>query len=96
MDKNLSSYVKILVPEQIVLGVMFYFGQVFVFCRLINKDVRMVFYQKCVKCILWPDLQTFLLNTIPPYVFDEEDKVGKCSILKSYLIKLTKAATGGV
>ena len=42
MDKNLSSHVKILVPEQIVLGVMFYFGQVFVFCRLINKDVKMV------------------------------------------------------
>ena len=26
-------------PEQIALAVIFYFGQAFVFCRLINKNV---------------------------------------------------------
>ena len=39
MDKNLSKSVKTL---QIPLASVFYFGQVFVFCRLINKDVAMV------------------------------------------------------
>ena len=39
MDKNLSKAVKILVSEQIALSALFYFGQVFVFCRLINENV---------------------------------------------------------
>ena len=35
----MSKPVKILILEQIVLTVMFYFGQVFLFWRLINKNV---------------------------------------------------------
>ena len=36
---------------------------------------------QCVKNILWPDLQTFLVATIQYYVFDLEKKVGKYPIL---------------
>ena len=39
MDKNLSKLVKILISEKIALAAVFYFGQVFVFCRFINKNV---------------------------------------------------------
>ena len=36
MDKNLSKFSK---PEQIALAAMFYFGQVFVCCIFINKNM---------------------------------------------------------
>ena len=39
MDKNLSKPVKILILEQIALTAMFYLGQVFVYWRLINKNL---------------------------------------------------------
>ena len=39
MDKNLSKLVKILISEQIALDTVFHFEQVFLFCRLINKNV---------------------------------------------------------
>ena len=39
MDKSPSKAVTILIPEQLALASVFYFGQVFVFCRLINKNV---------------------------------------------------------
>ena len=39
MVKNLSKAVEILVSEQIALCALFYFGQVFVFCWLINENV---------------------------------------------------------
>ena len=47
-------------------GCMFYFGQVFVSCRLIKKNV--LEYN-----VLWTDLRTFLVETIPNCVFDEEE-----------------------
>ena len=39
MDKNLSKFVKILVSEQIALPAVSRFKQVFVYCRLMNKNV---------------------------------------------------------
>ena len=39
MDKNISKLFKFQISEQITLPAMFYFGQVFVFCGLINKNV---------------------------------------------------------
>ena len=39
MDNSLSKLVKIMIPEQIARAVIFYFGQVFVFCWSINKIV---------------------------------------------------------
>ena len=39
IDNNLCKLVKILISEQIAHAVIFYFGQVFVFCRSINKNV---------------------------------------------------------
>ena len=39
MDKNLSKSVKIPISEETTLAALFYFGQVFVFLRLINKIV---------------------------------------------------------
>ena len=39
MDKNLSKVLKILLSEQTALAAMLYFGQVFAFCMLNNKNV---------------------------------------------------------
>ena len=39
MDKNLSEPVKILISEQTTFAIVIHFGQVFVFCSLINKNV---------------------------------------------------------
>ena len=64
-------------------------------CRLLKKRVGTVSTNTCGTCSR-EDLQTFLIETIPHCVFDEEEKVGKCPILKNCLITLTKAATGGV
>ena len=38
LDKKPVYTVKILVSEQIAFAAVFFFGQVFVFCRLINKS----------------------------------------------------------
>ena len=46
--------------------------------------------------MLWKDLQTFLVETITYYVFDPIPSIGRCSLLNSDFIKLTKAATEGV
>ena len=35
--------------------------------------------------MFWPDLQTFLVETIPHYVFDEEGKVVRCPLLNYFL-----------
>ena len=39
MDKSPSMSVKILIQEQLAFAAVFYIGQVFVFCRLINKNM---------------------------------------------------------
>ena len=39
MDKSPSKSVKILIQEQLAFAAVFYIGQVFVFYRLINKNV---------------------------------------------------------
>ena len=39
MEKNLSKIGKILISEQIALDTVFHFEQVFLFCRLVNKNV---------------------------------------------------------
>ena len=44
---------------------------------------------QCVKNILWPDLQTFLVETIQYYVFDLEEKVGKYPIL-NFMIRMIR------
>ena len=77
---------------------MFYFGQGFVFCRLINKNVLEWFLLIICKERTLPDLQTLLVETTPHCAFDYEEKVGRCPILyftKIYFNRLTKAATGG-
>ena len=43
MDKNQSKPIKVLISEQEALTVMFYFGQVFSFWSLINKNVSECF-----------------------------------------------------
>ena len=35
------------------------------------------FYKYCVKNILWEYLQTLYVETIPYYVFDYEEKIGR-------------------
>ena len=44
VDNNLSKPVKISISEQIALAVIFYFEQVLVFYRSINKNVLEWFY----------------------------------------------------
>ena len=39
MGKKLSKPLKMLILVQIVLAAMFYFGQAFVFCMLISKNL---------------------------------------------------------
>ena len=68
---------------------MFYLDKFFFSCRLINKNVLEWF----LLIILWTDLQTFSVETIPHCVFDLEEKVGRCPILNSKFMKLKKAAT---
>ena len=43
----------------------------FFFCKSINKNVLEWFILVTVKNIPWRDLQTFLEETIPRYVFDQ-------------------------
>ena len=93
MGKNLFTLVKILMSEQLALAALFYFEQVFVFFRLINKSVLEWFLLIVCK---WPDLQIFLAETIRHCVFGLGGKVGRCPIPNRCFIKLTKAATGGV
>ena len=54
--------------EAIAFAAFFYFGQVFVFCRLI-KVCWNSFCWSCVNNILWADLQTFLVETFPHLCF---------------------------
>ena len=87
MDKNLYKVVKILESEQIAFSPMFCFAQVLVFCMLINKNVLELFLLIICK--------EYTL-TRSPNLLSREGKVGRCSIPNSFLIKLTKTATGAV
>ena len=58
------------ITEQIALATIFYFGQVFVLCWLINKNVLEWFLLIICKEHAQEDLQTFLVETIPHYVLD--------------------------
>ena len=49
MVKNLSKILKIQISEQTALAATLYFGQVFVFCILINKNVLEWFLQTIYK-----------------------------------------------
>ena len=49
---------------------MFYFEQDFVFCMLISKNVLEWFLLIICKEHNCPDLQTFIVETIPHCVFD--------------------------
>ena len=60
------------ISEEITLAAIFYFGQVFVFCKLITKNVLKWFLLMCKerapgRCT---NLQTFLVETILHHVFD--------------------------
>ena len=55
--------------EQITLAAIIFFEQVFVFCRLINKNVMEWFLVIICKEDTLTSLQTFLVETIPNYVF---------------------------
>ena len=64
MDQTLSKRAKILISEQIDIVAIFYFEQVFVFCRVINETVLEWFLLIiCKKNTLY--LQTFLVDTFP-------------------------------
>ena len=63
------------IQEQIVIAAIFCFGQVFVFCRLINKNVLEWFLLMCQEHTLTKSTN-FLVETISHNVFDQEQKVG--------------------
>ena len=96
MDKNLSKIGKILISEQIALDTVFHFEQVFLFCRLTNKNVLEWFLIIICKLHTLTISTNPFSRTHPTLCFDEGEKVGRCPILNSYFIKLTKAATKDV
>ena len=60
-----KSSVKILILDQIAFAAVVCFGQVFGFCRLINKTLLEWFLLiMCKWRVLWPDLP-FVVETIP-------------------------------
>ena len=60
--------------EQIVVAAIFYFRKVLVFCRLIKRNqlewFLLMISTQCLKNILWIDIQTDKVETIPHYVFN--------------------------
>ena len=60
--------------EQIVVAAIFYFRKVLVFCRLIKRNqlewFLLMISTQCLQNILWVDIQTYKVETIPHYVFD--------------------------
>ena len=46
--------------------------------------------------MLWPDLQIFLVETIPHILFSINKRSRQMPIIEQFFIKLTKAVTGGV
>ena len=74
------------ISEQITLAAIFNFEQVFLFCMLLNKTMLEWFL-----LIMWKEqtltrYTNFLVETIPHYVFDQEEKVGKSPILINFLV----------
>ena len=71
MDKNLSKAGKILESEYIALDAIFFLWTRFCFLEVnLQKHVVMVSTNNVQNKLPWPDLQMFLIETIPHYVFD--------------------------
>ena len=62
------------ISEQIVVAAIFYFRKVLAFCRLIKRNqlewFLLMISTQCLKNILWVDIQTYKVETIPHYVFN--------------------------
>ena len=69
MDENLSQSVKIVISKQIAHAAIFYL-------KLLEQ-----FFLIMWKNILWVDLQTFLVETIPHYAFDQEGKIKNLGLI---------------
>ena len=69
--------IKILISDQIAFAAVVYFGQVFGFCRLINKSMLKWFL--LIICLNNATLtrSTLLVETIP-LAFDWEEKIDRC------------------
>ena len=69
MDKNLSELIKILVSGQVALSAMFHCEPVFVFWRLINKDVLKWFLLVICKEQTLSRLTNLLSRNHPTFCF---------------------------
>ena len=82
VDKNLSIFQNPNI-RKIALSSIFYFEKVLLFWRSINKDVLewflLITSKEYTLHIHWLDLQTFLVETIPHYVFDQKEKIRRCN-----------------
>ena len=67
--------VQLLISEQIAFAPVLYFGQVFAFCRWINRSM-LEWFLLITGNILWPNLQIFLVET-----FLEGENIGRCQLL---------------